>query len=86
MPQSAQTEALALPVLFSLLCIKRQKIITNAMDKLNTFEELLSKLEKIKHCLIYCSPEQIRNVQEILNEKGIIQHRFTHEEKTSQGI
>lgn len=68
--------------LFSLLCIKRQKIITNAVKKLSNFEELLSKFDKIEHCLVYCSPEQIDDAQKILNEKGIIQHRFTNKEKT----
>lgn len=68
--------------LFSLLCIKRQKIITNALRKPIKFEELLSSLKEIKYCLVYCSPEQIDHTQEILNKKGIIQHRFTNEEKT----
>ena len=34
----------------------------------------------MNHCLIYCSPQQISEVQQILNKRGIIQHKFTCEE------
>ena len=68
--------------MFTLLCIKRQKIIRNAMNKLVVFENILNELDDMKHCLIYCSPQQIRKVQNILNKRNIIQHKFTQAEGT----
>jgi len=68
--------------IFTLLCIKRQKIIRNAINKLVVFQEILDELDEIKHCLVYCSPKQIRPVQEILNQRNIIQHKFTEIEGT----
>jgi len=68
--------------LLKLLLIKRQKIIINAINKLNAFNEIISSFNQIKHCLVYCSPEQISEVQKIINEHEIIQHKFTHRENT----
>lgn len=67
---------------FSLLCIKRQKIIIDAMNKISTFFEILDEIGKVNHCLIYLSPNQLNKVQEILNNKGVIQHKFTLKEGT----
>jgi superfamily II DNA or RNA helicase len=68
--------------IYTLLCIKRQKIIRNAIKKLAVFKELLDEISDVRYCLVYCSPQQIRRVQEILNEKNIIQHKFTEKEGT----
>jgi superfamily II DNA or RNA helicase len=68
--------------IFTLLCIKRQKIIRNATNKLVVFNTILGELDEMKHCLIYCSPQQIHEVQEILNKRNIIQHKFTEREGT----
>ena len=68
--------------IFTLLCIKRQKIIRNARNKLIVFEEILNEFDELKYCLVYCSPQQIRVVQEILNKRNIIQHKFTEREGT----
>lgn len=68
--------------IFSLLCIKRQKIIRNASNKFQVYEKILDELPEIKYCLIYCSPQQIRRVQDILNKRNIIQHKFTQYEGT----
>jgi len=68
--------------IFTLLCIKRQKIIRNAANKLVVFEKILDKLNGIKYCLVYCSPLQIETVQDILNRKNIVQHKFTEVEGT----
>lgn len=68
---------------FSLLLIKRQKIIKNAVSKFNAFKEILDDIEEIKDCLVYCSPQQIDEVQDILNSyerENIIQHKFTNKE------
>lgn len=67
---------------FSLLCVKRQEIIKNAIKKYDTFKKIIEEMGKnIKHCLVYCSPEQINHVQNILNELNITQHKFTLREK-----
>jgi len=66
--------------IFTLLCIKRQKIIRNAKNKLVVFGKILDDLKEIRYCLVYCSPFQIRAVQDILNQKNIIQHKFTENE------
>lgn len=68
--------------IFTLLCIRRQKIIRNASNKLIVFRSILDGLGKVRHCLVYCSPQQIRTVQNILNQKNIIQHKFTQSEGT----
>ncbi len=72
--------------IFTLLCIKRQKIIRNASSKMTTFENILDTISDIKHCLIYCSPQQIVEVQEILNKRNIVQHKFTEKEGTKPEI
>jgi len=63
-----------------LLCIIRQKIVTNAIEKYDILEDILNKQKDLSFCLVYCSPEQIDKVQEILNRRGIINHRFTARE------
>jgi len=68
--------------IFTLLCIKRAKIIRNAVNKLVVFEQILDGIDQLKDCLIYCSPKQIREVQNILNKRNIIQHKFTQREGT----
>jgi len=68
--------------IFSLLCINRQKIIRNANNKLLLFEKILDEINTLSHCLIYCSPQQIKPVQNILNRRNIIQHKFTQKEGT----
>jgi len=72
--------------MYTLLCIKRQKIIRNAINKFKIFKKILKEIinekQELKHCLIYCSPQQIDNVQDILNDLNIIQHKFTEAEGT----
>jgi len=69
--------------IFTLLCIKRGKIIRNAENKMDAFERILGELGTIRHCLVYCSPKQIQKVQDILNKRNIIQHKFTQTEGTT---
>ena len=68
--------------IYTLLLIKRQKIIRNASNKIGVLEKILDSVKSVRHCLIYCSPQQIRTVQELLNEKNVIQHKFTQKEGT----
>ena len=67
---------------YTLLCIKRQKIIRNAINKLDIFKQLIAEMPGVRYCLVYCSPQQMRSVQDILNEKNVIQHKFTEVEGT----
>jgi len=63
---------------------ERADIIKNAESKYSAFSKLLKELKgksQIKHTLVYCSPQQIREVQEIIrDEKKIVQHKFTSDE------
>lgn len=70
---------------FTLLCIHRQDIIKNANNKYNAFRGILEEIgeNKIEYCLVYCSSNQMKTVQDILNEANIIQHKFTENEGKS---
>jgi superfamily II DNA or RNA helicase len=70
--------------LFKLFCILRHRVIINASMKYSVLNEILDNLKKDDHCLVYCSPQQIDTVQEILNKRGIIQHKFTAEENVKE--
>jgi len=63
-----------------LLYFERAKILDNAIAKYDELKKILSELGEIRNCLIYCSPKQLPIVQDILNEKKIIQHKFTMKE------
>ncbi len=63
-----------------LLLIKRKKIITNARNKIPKFIEILDSLNRIEKCLVYCSPNQISEVKDILANKKVMYHRFTSKE------
>ena len=61
--------------------IKRQNIINNAEEKYAAFKNILKENPNIDKLIIFCSPQQIDNVQEILNREGITpQHRFTQKQ------
>jgi len=62
------------------LAIKRQKIVKNAVNKLNVLPEILKKEGKIDHCLIYCTENQMDDVARILKKIPIYYHRFTTQE------
>lgn len=70
--------------------ILRRNILKNARRKLDEFERLVSQLSKkgeLSHCLVYCSPDsprQMEDAQEILNRLGILQHKFTAMESASE--
>lgn len=67
---------------FDLLCIKRQKIVVNAKNKLSVFSGILKDLPEIKQCLVYCSPEQLDVVSNILLSNQIACHKFTNRESS----
>ena len=65
---------------YQRLCEKRQAIIVNANSKYEILNRLLDLLEPVAFLLVYCSPQQIDNVQALLNRKDIVNHRFTGKE------
>lgn len=71
---------------YTLLLEERQKIIRNAVKKIDAFKEVLDELAEISFCLIYCSPQQIAKVQDILCARDIIQHKFTMIEGTTPDV
>jgi superfamily II DNA or RNA helicase len=70
--------------IMNLFCILRQRIIVNSSEKYQALNRILDETNDLDHCLIYCSPQQIDQVQGILNSRGIIQHKFTAEENLSE--
>ena len=70
--------------------VLRGNILKNARRKLDEFERLVSQLSKegeLSHCLVYCSPNsprQMEDAQDILNRLEILQHRFTAMESASE--
>jgi superfamily II DNA or RNA helicase len=67
-----------------LLLIKRQKIIKNSESKYPVLSEILGKEKTSKYGLIYCTPEQIGRVQDLVNSQGIVQHKFTYRESATR--
>lgn len=60
---------------------KRRNIINNAEEKYAAFINILKDNPDIDKLIIFCSPQQIDKVQEILNGEGVTpQHRFTQEQ------
>lgn len=71
-------------ILTSLLN-KRQRIINNAKNKYRALIEILEENRDIRNLLVYCSPQQMDNVQDILLEQEITpQHKFTMKEGTKK--
>ena len=71
--------------LMTLLLNKRQNIINNAENKYNGLITILKANPDIKHLLVYCSPQQMDNVEEILFDLDIRpSHKFTMHEGTKK--
>jgi len=67
---------------YKLLCYKRQNVVKTAYNKYHILRKIINTNKDIKHCIIYCAPEQLEMVQDILLENNIIQHKFTKDEGT----
>jgi len=67
---------------------QRADKIKNAENKIPVFATLIKALKakgKIKHTLVYCSPQQIAKVQTIVRDEGkIVQHKFTSAEDATR--
>lgn len=64
---------------------KRANIIKNADAKYDELERILDELEakgRIENLIIFVSPQQILQVLDILNNRGIISHKLTEKEGT----
>ncbi|SFL67248.1 Superfamily II DNA or RNA helicase [Halogranum rubrum] len=62
------------------LAMKRAAIVKGAENKYRHLRRLLQKMNNPDHLLVYTNPKQIDTVQQILNEEGIVHHKFTYEE------
>lgn len=62
------------------LAMKRSQLVKSAENKYDTLRDILDEINDVDHFLAYTNPQQIDRVQEILNEYGIIQHKFTYQE------
>jgi len=64
-----------------LYSVKRANLVINAKNKYKLFEDLVKSFPRsISHCLVYCSPEQLRTIQKIINKRGFLQHKITQKE------
>ncbi|MDP1551806.1 MAG: DEAD/DEAH box helicase family protein [Methanobacteriaceae archaeon] len=67
------------------LCFKRQNILNNASNKYKMLKKVLRSYKNLDHCLIYCSPEQMNVVRNILKEENIKPYtKFTMKEGTKK--
>ncbi|QZY01206.1 DEAD/DEAH box helicase family protein [Halobaculum rubrum] len=66
------------------LAQKRANIIKSAENKYAQLSTVLDRLDPIDHLLVYTNSSQIDHVQDILNEQGIIQHKFTYREDSEE--
>lgn len=67
-----------------LLLFKRAAIVKTAAAKIGMLESLLSGIEPVGNCLIYChNSSQMEDVRGVLSSRGIRFHKFTGEEGTS---
>ena len=65
------------------LLFQRANIIKNAHEKYRMFERILEEQNNdFEHTIVYCSPQQIDTVMDILTDKQIVKHKFTMEEGT----
>lgn len=70
--------------LVNRLAMKRANIIKSAENKYVSLQSVLSKIGEPDHLLVYTNSQQIDHVQDILNEVGIRQHKFTYREDNDE--
>ena len=63
---------------------KRANIVKSAENKYERLQSAIDKLDPVDHLLVYTNSEQLEHVQEILNAKGLIQHKFTYHEDSEE--
>jgi len=65
---------------FARICSERADVVKNASNKYSILKEILKQYPEISHCLIYCSPAQLKEVGDILSNSNIKAHKFTQDE------
>lgn len=62
------------------LAMKRAQLVKSAENKYPALRDVIDEIGEPDHLLVYTNPQQIDQVQRILNEQDIIQHKFTYQE------
>lgn len=68
----------------SQVASQRADIVKSAERKYSALEDVLDRMEDHRHLLVYTNDDQISNVQSLLTEHGIIQHKFTNKENEQE--
>lgn len=63
---------------------QRRAIVNNAESKLTYLRKFLKENKNIKDLIIYCSGEQLPQIEKILDDFNIDYHKFTGEESTKK--
>lgn len=66
------------------LAMKRSKLVKSAENKYDALRDVLREIGEVDHFLAYTNPQQINRVQEILDEHGLISHKFTYKEDNKE--
>lgn len=66
--------------ILEMLLFRRANIIKNAEAKYEMLDDLLEGMSPLQWTIVYCSPQQIDRVMEIVNKHRIVAHRFTMDE------
>ena len=66
------------------LSMKRSQLVKSAENKYEALRDILDEIDDFDHFLAYTNPQQIDRVQEVLNDYGIIQHKFTYRENDEE--
>lgn len=66
------------------LAMKRASIVKSAENKYQHLRRILQQIDEPDHLLVYTNPDQIDQVQQILNDEGVFHHKFTHVEDEEQ--
>jgi len=66
------------------LAMKRANTLKSAQNKYRALQKILNQLNEPDHLLVYTNPQQIDTVQELLNDNGIVQHKFTYHENETE--
>lgn len=66
------------------LLFKRADIVKNALQKYHMLDNILNQLgQTVKWTIVYCTPQQIKDVKQLISQKGITSHGFTMKEGTT---
>ena len=70
---------------YQALKFQRANIIKNAESKYDCLRKILRNYTELDHLIVFCSPQQMDDVLEILKEEGVSPvHRFTNKEGTKK--